>query len=52
VIDEPALIPVEFLRTPPPPAPEPDKTAIAAAIKAGREVPGAHVEQRKSLQVK
>lgn len=27
---------------------EPDKTAIAAAIKAGGDVPGAHVEQGKS----
>lgn len=52
VIDEPDLIPVEFMRVKPAPPPEPDKTAIAAAIKAGKEVAGAHAEQRKNLQIK
>jgi hypothetical protein len=52
VIDEPDLIPAEFMRTPEPPPPTPDKTAIAAAVKAGREVPGAHVEHRRNLQIK
>lgn len=52
VIDEPGLIPVEFMRVKPAPDPEPDKKAIADAIKAGKEVPGAHVEARKSLQIK
>lgn len=52
VVDEPALIPQEFWRVPEPPPPAPDKFAIAAAIKSGVEVPGAHVEQRRNLQVK
>ena len=52
VIDEPGLIPNEFMRQPEPPAPSPDKTAISAAIKAGKEVAGAHIEQRRSLQIK
>lgn len=52
VIDGEDLIPAEYMRVKPQPAPEPDKPAIAAAIKAGKEVPGAHVEQRKSLQIK
>lgn len=52
VIDEPALIPVEFMRRKPPPEPEPDKTAIAAAIKAGQDVQGARLEHRKNLQIK
>lgn len=52
VIDEPALIPAEFMRVPEPPPPAPDKALIAASIKAGVEVPGAHVEQRRNLQVK
>jgi hypothetical protein len=52
VIDEPALIPAEFLRTPEPPPPSPDKKLIADAIKAGKEVAGAHVEHRQSLQIK
>ena len=52
VINEPGLIPQEFMRVKPAPPPEPDKTAISAAIKAGKEVPGAHIEQRRSLQIK
>lgn len=52
VIDEPGLLPSEFWRQKPPPDPEPDKTAIAKAIKAGQPVIGAHVEQRRNLQIK
>jgi len=52
VIDGQDLIPDEFMRRKPAPEPEPDKPAIAAAIKAGKTVPGAHVEQRKSLQIR
>lgn len=52
VIDEPGLIPVDFMRQKPPPPAEPDKAAIGAAIKAGQEVPGAHVETRENLQIK
>lgn len=52
VIDGEDLIPAEYMRQKPQPAPEPDKTAIAAAIKAGKDVPGAHIEHRKSLQIK
>lgn len=52
VIDEPALIPAEFMRQAPPPEPVPDKTAIAAAFKAGKDVQGARIEHRKNLQIK
>lgn len=52
VIDGADLIPAEYMRTKPAPEPEPDKKAIADAIKAGTEVPGAHIEARKSLQIK
>jgi len=52
VIDEPGLIPAEFMRQPEPPPPSPDKKAIADAIKAGQEVQGAHVETRQNLQIK
>lgn len=52
VIDEPGLIPAEFMRKPEPPPPSPDKTAISAAIKAGAAVPGAHIETRKNLSIK
>ena len=49
VIDDEKLIPddsefVKWSRTL-------DKTAIAAAIKAGKEVPGAHVETRPTLRI-
>lgn len=52
VVDEPALIPAQYMRTPEPPPPAPDKKAIGDAIKAGQEVPGAHIETRDNLQIK
>lgn len=52
VIDEPGLVPAEFLRYPEPPPPSPDKQAIAAALKSGLEVPGAHIETRQNLVLK
>ena len=52
VIDEPALIPEEFMSQPEPPVPSPNKAEISAAIKAGFAVPGAHLETRKNLQIK
>lgn len=51
VIDEPGLIPAEFMKTPEPPPPAPDKKAIGDALKAGTEVAGAHIEHRKNLQI-
>ena len=33
------------------PPPAPDKKAIAAALKAGTPVPGAHAEQRVRLEI-
>jgi hypothetical protein len=52
VINEPGLIPAEFMRQPEPQAPTPDKKAIGDALKAGAEVPGAHIEHRRNLTVK
>ena len=52
VIDEPGLIPAQFMRQPEPPPPAPDKRSIGDAIKAGAEVPGAHIETRSNLQIK
>lgn len=49
---EPALIPAEYMKTPEPPPPAPDKTAIKEAIKAGKEVPGAMLVQAKRLEIK
>lgn len=52
VIDEPGLIPAEYMRRPEPPPPAPDKKAIGDALKAGAAVPGAHIETRQNLQIK
>ena len=52
VIDEPDLIPAEFMRQPAPPPPFSHKAEISAALKAGFAVPGAHLETRKNLQIK
>ena len=46
------LIPAEYWTQPETPAPVVNKKAIADAIKAGKEVPGAHIQQRQSLQIK
>ena len=51
-IDDAAQIPNEFMRHKPAPPPEIDKVAIAAALRVGRIVPGARVEQRKTLSIK
>lgn len=50
-IFEPALVPMEFMTQPAPPPPSPDKKAIAGAIKAGIEVPGARLTQGQRLVV-
>ena len=50
VISDAALIPVEYLAPPKPQ--EPDKLAIKADLKEGVIIPGAALEQRKSLQIK
>jgi len=53
VVDSVGELPSEyFAPPPPPPEPRPDKKAIAAAIKAGTTVPGAHLEQSVRLEIK
>lgn len=52
VIDSESLIPSEFMRQPEPPPPSPDKKAIAAAIKDGLKVAGAHLAQSQRLVIK
>lgn len=51
-IDDAAALPPMFMRHPPPPPPAPDKHAILAALKAGQQVPGAHLEQGLRLSIK
>jgi hypothetical protein len=52
IIDDASAIPSEFMVTPAPPPPAPDKAAIKAAIQSGSEVAGAHIEQGERLEIK
>lgn len=52
VIDDERAIPAEFMRQPEPPPPSPDKRAIAESIKAGRDVPGAHLTRTQRLDIR
>jgi hypothetical protein len=50
---EPGLLPPEYMKHPEPPAPTPNKVAIAKAIKAGKEVPGARLKPGETrLEIK
>lgn len=50
-IEDAAQIPADLLRIPEPKPAEPDKKAIAAAIKAGRDVPGARLAVGERLHI-
>lgn len=52
VIDAATQIPSEFWRKPEPLPPAIDRKAIKAAIEAGNEVPGAHLERGTRLEIK
>lgn len=52
IIDDPLMIPKEFITYPEPPAPYPNKTQIGNAIKSGQTIPGAHLEQGTRLAIK
>ena len=45
-------VPAEFMRQPDPPPPVADKKAIGEALKAGREIPGAHLSRGQRLEIK
>lgn len=51
VLDQQA-IPAAYLRYPEPPAPQPDKTAIKAAIQAGESVPGVQLVRTTKVEIK
>ena len=51
VVDRESELPSQFLVHHQAPPPTPDKKAIAATLKAGTPVPGAHVEQRVRLDI-
>jgi len=52
VIDRADAVPADYWRIPEPPPIEIDKAAIKTAIKAGTEVPGAHLESIERLEIK
>jgi hypothetical protein len=52
VIDDEKSVPAEYLVVPEPPPPRPDKKLIAAALKAGEDVPGARLVQSERLEIK
>lgn len=51
-IDDAGKIPSDLYVYPEAPAPYPDKKAIAAKLKAGEVIDGAHLEQGKRLEIK
>lgn len=51
-IDNERLLPQSFITTPPPPEPRIDKDALKKALKDGRIVPGAHLEQKFRIEIK
>ena len=48
---DPLSIPAQYMTAPKTPAPAPSKTLIAAALKAGTEVPGARLTQSTRLAI-
>lgn len=52
MIGDPEKIPQEYMRQPPIPSPEPDKKAIAEALKRGETVGDCYLEQTQSLIIK
>jgi hypothetical protein len=50
-IDAPSQIPAKYFRFPDPPPPELDKRALLVDMKAGVEVPGAHLESTERLEI-
>ena len=51
-IDDPLLVPGEFMVQAPPPDPHPDKKGILAALKAGTPVPGCYRFQGERIEIK
>lgn len=47
-----AQVPADFMVTPEPPPPAPDKKAIAAALKSGTDVPGCRLVQGFRVDIK
>ena len=52
VVDDASLIPAQYMRTPEPPPPEPDKRAIAAALRDGADIPGVHLVRTRRIDIR
>lgn len=52
VIAADAVIPAEFMREPPPPKAQPDKTAIKKALQEGVAIPGCSIERKQRIEIK
>lgn len=52
VVDDPAVVPAEFMRQPDPPPPAPDKKAIKEALAAGQLVDGCRLERGQRVEIK
>jgi hypothetical protein len=52
IVDNDKLIPDKYMVVPELPKPAPDKKMIAAAIKAGADVPGCHIEKSMRVEIK
>jgi hypothetical protein len=51
-VDDARQLPAEYLRTPDPPEPEPDKPRIRAALSSGLDVPGARLVQTRRIDIR
>jgi|GEM_PF-1807564 len=52
VVDDASLIPAQYMRTPEPPPPEPDKRAIADALKDGADIPGVRLVRTQRIDIR
>jgi len=51
-MDDFAVVPEQYMFTPEPPPPRPDKKLLAAALKAGEQIPGVWMRQGEHLSIK
>lgn len=52
MIAEDAIVPAEYLVTPPPPPPRPDKMALKHALNSGLKIDGIWLENGERLEIK
>lgn len=52
IVDDESQIPRDYCTDPAPPAPRLDKALVKKALQDGHHIPGVHIEQRLSLQIR